>query len=80
MEIFDRIRAQGLFCLVFEAQQRIGEAEAKELIDLFCFGTVGAVKSELLPRSSDAGVASGGSGVEYLDFDMISEDSYGGAY
>ena len=80
MEIFDRIRAQGLFCLVFEAQQRIGEAEAKELIDLFCFGTVGAVKSELLPRSSDGGVASNGSGVESLDFDMPSEDSYGGAY
>jgi hypothetical protein len=80
MEIFDRIRVQEVFCSVFEAPQRIGEAEAKELIDLFCFGTVGAVKSELLPRSSDGGVASNGSGVESLDFDMPSEDSYGGAY
>jgi hypothetical protein len=79
MEIFDRIRAQEAFCSVFEAPQRIGEAEANELISLICFGTVGAVKSEMLRRSSDAGVASDGLGVESLDFDMLSEESYGGA-
>jgi hypothetical protein len=79
MEIFDRIRAQEAFCSVFEVPQRIGEAEAKELIGLICFGTVGAVKSEMLPRSLDAGGASGGSVVESLDFDMLSEESYGGA-
>jgi hypothetical protein len=79
MEIFDRIRAQDAFCSVFEAPQRIGEAEAKELIHLICFGTDGAVKSEMLPRISDARVASDGSGVESLDFDMLSEESYGGA-
>ena len=79
MEIFDRIRAQEAFCSVFEAPQRIGEAGAKELIDLICFGTAGAVKSEVLPRSSDTGVALDGSGVESLDFDMLSEESYGGA-
>jgi hypothetical protein len=55
MEIFDGIRAQEAFCSVFEAPQRIGEAEAKELIDLICFGTVGVVTSEMLPRSSDVG-------------------------
>lgn len=79
MEIFDRIRAQEAFRSVFEAPQRIGEAEAKELIDFICFGTGGAVKSEMLPRSSDAVVASDGSGVEFVDFDMLSEESYGGA-
>jgi hypothetical protein len=55
MEIFDGIRAQEAFCSVFEAPQRIGEAEAKELIELICFGTVGVVTSEMLPRSSDVG-------------------------
>jgi hypothetical protein len=79
MEIFDRIRAQESFRSVFEAPQRIGEAEANELIGLICFGMVGAVKSEMLSQISDAGLASDVSGVESLDFDMLSEESYGGA-
>jgi hypothetical protein len=67
MDTFDRIRAQDAFCSVCKAPQRIGEAEANELVGLICFGTVRAVKSEMPPRISDAGVASDGSGVESLD-------------
>jgi hypothetical protein len=79
MEIFDRIRAQELFRSVFEAPQRIGEAKAKELIGLICFGKVGAGKSEMITRSSDGGGASNASGVESMDFEMLSEESYRGA-
>ena len=81
MEMFDRIRAQEAFRLVFEKPQIIGEIEAKELIGLVSFGTPGAGKSEMpLPQSSEGGVASICNAVESPDFDMLSEESYGGAW
>jgi hypothetical protein len=80
MEIFDAIRAKEAFRLVFKAPDCIGETEAKELIRSICFGTLGATKSEMLPRTADGGVAAHCKEVEPLDFDMISEESYGGAW
>jgi hypothetical protein len=80
MEIFDGIRAKEAFRLVFEAPHCIGETEAKELIKSNCFGTLGAVKSEMLPRTADGRVAVHCKEAEPLDFDMLSEESYGGAW
>jgi hypothetical protein len=71
MQMFDGIRSREIFHAVFEFPQSIGEAEAKELVDLICFGTIG--ESKILPES--AGDANeGGLDGEFVDFDMLSEE------
>ncbi|KAE9382188.1 hypothetical protein N431DRAFT_552080 [Stipitochalara longipes BDJ] len=79
MQMFDSIRAQEDFHPLFETPQSIGEAEAKKLIGLICFGTLGASNSEIFHRPLSGGVASNGlDDAESMDFDMLSEESYGG--
>jgi len=80
MEIFNGIRAKEAFRLVLEAPTCIGETKSKEFIRSICFGTLGVVKSEMLPRTADGGVAVHCKEAEPLDFDMLSEESYGGAW
>jgi hypothetical protein len=69
-----------LFVWCSKAPHCIGETEAKELIRLIWVVTQGAVKSEMLPRTADGEVAVHCEEDGPLDFDMLSEESYGGSW